>query len=92
MAAGWGTWLLAIAGPVAKRVMVSLGIGVVTYVGMDAALSSALGAARGAWGGMGADVAAFVAMAGVNTACSILAGALTARVALEAVKRFQPLS
>lgn len=90
--AGWGTWLLAMAAPVAKKVAVSLGIGVVTYVGMDAALSAALGAAKTAWGGMGADVAAFVAMAGVNTAASILAGALTARVALEAVKRFAPLS
>jgi hypothetical protein len=92
MALGWGSWLLAVSAPVAKRVLTSLGFGVVTYVGMDAALSSALTAAKSAWGGMGADVASMVAMAGVNTAASILAGALTARLALEVAKRFMPLT
>lgn len=89
---GWGTWLIAMVAPIVKRVLLALGIGVATYVGMDAALGSALSAAKSAWGGLGADVAAFMAMAGVNTAASILAGALTARVALEVVKRFRILT
>lgn len=89
---GLGTWLLAIVGPAARKVLVALGIGTLTYVGMDAALNAALGAAKAAWGGMPADVASLVAIAGVNTAASILAGALTARLALEVAKRFAPLS
>lgn len=90
MAAGWGSFLVAIAGPVAKRVLTAIGFGTVTFLGMSAALNSALSSARSAWGGMGADVAAFMAIAGVNTACSILAGALVARLSLEVAKRLVP--
>jgi len=87
---GIGSWLVALAGPIARRVLLSLGLGVVTYVGLDLALSAALSSAKSSLGALPADIAALLAIAGVNTAASILAGALTARVAMIALKRFEP--
>jgi len=49
---GLGTFLNAIAGTLAKRVLSALGIGVVSYAAMSAALNSLLSAAKGAWAGL----------------------------------------
>lgn len=87
-----GAFLTAAIGPLAKRAAAALGFGVVSYVGVDLALGQLLGTARDAWAGsLGADVAAYVAMAGLNTGLSILAGALAGRVALIATKRMMLL-
>lgn len=88
---GWGSWLLALAGPVARRVMISLGLAVVTYTGVSTAVNGILANAKAAWtGSLSADVLNLVAMAGINTALSILAGACIARVSLVAMKRLMP--
>ncbi|WP_459198995.1 DUF2523 family protein [Ralstonia pseudosolanacearum] len=42
-------FLMALVGPLARQLLVSLGIGLITYVGLDAAVSAALGAARVVW-------------------------------------------
>lgn len=82
-----GSMLQAAAGPLARRALQALGIGVLTYVGVDTALGALLSTARTSWTGMSADVAAYVAMAGGNTALSIIAGALVARITLISLKR-----
>lgn len=79
---GFGSFLAALAGPIAKRVLVALGFGIISYSAVSAALSAALSAAKAAWSGLTGDTLALIQMAGVNTAASILAGALIARVAL----------
>lgn len=84
---GLGTWLVALAGPLARRVLASLGLGVVTYVGMDAAISGILAQAKAGWGGMAGDVTSYVAMSGANVALSLIAGALVGRVGLMVLKR-----
>lgn len=88
---GLGTFLAAIAGPLVKRAMIALGFGVVSYAAMTAALNSALSAAKSAWGGLSGfpEALSLIAMAGVNTYCSIIAGALIARVALQSLKKFE---
>nr|WP_316639180.1 DUF2523 domain-containing protein [uncultured Roseateles sp.] len=88
---GLGTWLVALAGPLARRVLASLGLGVVTYVGMDAAIGAILNQARAGWGGMPADVVSYVAMSGANVALSLIAGAIIGRVASIALKRMMLL-
>lgn len=85
--AGFGSFLVSLAGPVVKKALTSLGIGIVSYAAVSAALGAALGAAKAAWSGIGADTLALIQMAGVNTAASILAGALTARVAMSIMKK-----
>lgn len=88
--AALGTFLVAIAGPVAKRVLSSIGIGVVSYAGLTVVLNQLLSNARSAWSGLAGDVAGLVGLAGLNTAASIMAGALITRVSLSALKRFEP--
>lgn len=87
---GWGSFLLALTGPIARRVMVSLGLSVVTFTGVSVAVDSLLAQARSAWAGafLG-DAAQLVAMAGVNTGLSIIAGGIIGRVTMMAIKRIQ---
>ena len=88
----WATLIMALVGPIAKRVLVALGLGVVTFTGVDIALQATLSQAKAAWaGGFAGPVADLVALAGMNTALSILAGALTARVTMLTLKRFAVL-
>ena len=91
MIAGLGTFLASIAGPVVKRALTALGFGVVSYAAMTAALNSALSAAKGAWAGLSGfpEALALTQMAGVPTYCSIVAGALVARVALQSLKKLE---
>lgn len=84
---GFAGLLMALAGPLARQVLISLGIGLITYVGVDAAVAGALSAAKATLGQLSASVAAVLARAGMFTALSILAGGLTARVSMLALKR-----
>ena len=84
---GWGAFFAAIAGPVAKRVLAALGIGVISYVGISTALNSMLDQALAAWSGLAGEALQLVQLAGVNTAASIYAGALVARVSLMALSK-----
>lgn len=88
---GLGSFLVALAGPLVRKALISLGFGVVSYAAVATALNSAISAAKTAWGGLGGDTLSLIQMAGVNTAISILCGALVARVGLQVVKRLQLL-
>ncbi len=87
----FGAILQAAAGPLAKRVLSSLGIGLVSFVGLKEGLDQALGYARASWTGMGGDIAAYLAMGGFNTLLSVLAGALIVRASLYATKSLKLL-
>lgn len=89
---GLGTFLVALAGPLAKRVLAALGMGVVSFAAVSTALNYALDAAKNAWSGVGGEALAIMQIAGVNTVASIFAGALTARVSLMVLKRLQILA
>ncbi len=88
---GLGTFLAAAVGPLVKKGLQALGFGVVSYVAMKAALDAALNAAKAAWSGLAGfpEALALIQMAGVNTAASIIAGALVARLALQSLKKLE---
>lgn len=87
---GWGTWVLALVGPAARQIMISLGVSLVSYLGVSVAVNSMLSQAKAAYAAsQSADVANMVAMSGVNTALSIIAGAIIGRLSMLAIKRFQ---
>lgn len=94
--AGFGTFLAALAGPIAKKALTALGVGVISYAAVSTALQAALAAAKAAWGAFGgggvSEALALVQMAGIPTAASIYAGALVANVALEFGKRIGKLN
>lgn len=86
-----GTWLVQLSSPIARQVCLALGVGVVSYAGIDAAVSTMLGTARAAWGSMPADIAAYVALSGVNQGLSLVGGAIVARLALMPLKSLRLL-
>lgn len=84
---GWGSFLAGVAGPVAKKALTALGFGVVSMVGVDVAIQSALNSAKSAFGGMTGVVADIVAISGFFSAVSIIAGGLVAAGSLMVMKR-----
>jgi len=86
------TVLTSLAGPLAKKVLTSLGIGVLTYAGLDTAASAALGAAKSNLGGMTADITQIIAMAGGFAALSIIAGGITAGVSMMVMSRLAKIT
>lgn len=84
---GWGSFLAGVAGPVAKNALKSLGFGIVTMVGLEAAITAGLNSAKAAMGGLTGVVADLVAMSGFFTALSIIGGGLVAAGSMVALKR-----
>lgn len=83
--------LTAIAGSLAKKVLAALGMGFITYVGLDTAVSAAISSASSSMGGMASDVSAILAISGFFTACSVIAGGITASVAMVSLTRLGKL-
>lgn len=82
-----GAFLMALAGPLARQVLVALGIGLVTFVGLDVAVAAALSAAKANLGQMPAAVAAILSRGGIFTAMSVIAGGITARMSMMVLKQ-----
>ena len=83
----WAAWIMGLAASLGARVLLSLGFGIISYVGLSAALSAALNAAKSSLGGMLPEVAQIFALAGGFTAMSILAGGAIASLSMVIMKR-----
>jgi len=81
-------WLMSVVAPVAKRVMASLGLGVVSFTGVSTTLDAALNAAKSAWGGVLSEVASLIAMSGFFDFMAITSGGLISGVAWMVLKRW----
>jgi hypothetical protein len=75
----WG-FLTAAALPLVLRVLAGLGVGVLTFTGVDTALNSLISQAQSSWSGMPADVLGLAGVAGIPACLGIVLGAMTARV------------
>jgi hypothetical protein len=87
-----GTWLVGLAAPAVRQILISLGIGVVSFAALSTALNLALSSAKSAFSGFTGDALNLFMLSGAHTALSIIAGAMVARVALIQLKRFQVLA
>lgn len=85
---GWGSWLMALAAPLAWKVLASLGIAVFVYVGVEAMASQMIGYAQSAYSGLPGTVAQLMALAGIPTAFSVVSGGIMARVSMMMMKRW----
>lgn len=83
------SWVISVAGPVVKKALTQLGVGVVAYQGVEMAANALVAQARASWSGMPADVLQLMAISGVNTALGIVVGGIMARISLTVLKRFQ---
>ena len=88
----WVAWLLALAWPIAKKILVALGIGFVTYQGFTVIANQLKAEIIGAWGQIGQSTIQILSLAGVNTALGIVLSAIAARAALAAVGKLQKLA
>jgi hypothetical protein len=77
-----GALLLSWGGPLAKRVLIALGIGTITYVGIDAALSAVVSAIQAQLGGLPSDIIQIITIGGGTTAMSIILGGIAARISM----------
>lgn len=87
----WAKLFLYLAGPIAIRVLTTLGLGIVTYVGFDAALTSIFGQIQVQFGALSADLAGLLFMSGVPTAMAMIMSAMFARIAIVQVSKIQRL-
>lgn len=92
MWAGVGTFLAAIVGVLARRVLAALGIGVLAFVGLQALSEQFKSAVRAAFGELGEVTYQILALAGVFDAIGIWFGALTTVLSLVVLKRLAVLS
>jgi hypothetical protein len=83
--ASFGGFFAAAAGPIAKKVLIALGLGVVSYAGVDAAFGVARDAIIANWGGLSADIANLASLGGIGTGIGIILGGISARIALLAI-------
>lgn len=79
---GWGTFLVALAGPLARKVLLALGIGWVTYAGLDTLMSAVVASVQSNFGAVSGSWAQVVWLAGFGQAIGIILGALMARVSM----------
>lgn len=74
------TFLLGAAGPLALRVIAALGIGVVTFTGVDTAFQALVTQAQDSWTALPSAVVALASIAGVPQGLALIIGAMSARV------------
>lgn len=91
MAGGLSSLLVSLAGPLVKKALSSIGIGIVSYAAISTALNAALDGAKSAIGGFTGDALSIIQLSGVFTALSIVAGAMIAKAALDAVSKLELL-
>lgn len=84
---GIADWLARITWPLVTRVLSALGMGTVTYVGADNALSAALGQIKTAFAGITGEIAQLLAMAGFFEAMAIMSGGIVSGLAWMVLKR-----
>lgn len=75
------------AGPIAKYVLQSLGIGFITFAALTTLVNALTAHVQTAYGAMPASVAQIADLLGVGTAIGIILGAIAARAAYAALAR-----
>lgn len=75
--------LINIAGSIAGRVLIALGISVITYSGLTASLSWLQSGAMSAMSGLPAQVLAIMALLKVGSCISMVTSAITVRMTLQ---------
>lgn len=81
-------WLASISWPLISRALVALGIGTVTYTGVNTAVTGAFDSAKVLFSGMTAEVLQLLAKAGMFEAMSIMSGGVISGLAFLVLNKF----
>lgn len=84
--------LTALAAPLAKKVLTALGMGIVSYAAITAALAAVTSAITTAYGAITGDIAAILSLAGFGQAMGIILGAMAARLTYAQLNQLQVLT
>ena len=85
-------FLIAAVWPLARKVLVMLGIGIITYAGLTTLLNSLINAAVQNWGQLTGAALQLSSLGGIPQMLGIIAGAMVARVTFMAVGRLGVLT
>lgn len=88
----FGAFLVALAGPVARRVMASLGLGVISYAGLALVAVQVKDAVIANYSAISGQVFELLNLIGLGQSIGILVGAIIARVAYTAISRIGVMS
>lgn len=88
----FGVFLVALAGPVARRVMLSLGLGLVSYAGLALIADQVRDAVLANYGTLSGSVLELLNLIGFGQAVGIVLGGIIARAAFAAVSRIGVMS
>lgn len=81
----FATWLMALAWPIVKKVLLALGIGFATYEGLSTMTGTIVQLVKDQWGSMPLAALQMVTLFGFSQALGIILGALTARASMMAL-------
>jgi len=83
----WATFFAGAIGPVVRKVIFALGMGVLSFTGLDLVKTRVDEAVAAAWTGVTGDVYAVISMSGFVDAVSYWLAAITTVVAWVAISR-----
>lgn len=92
MATGFAGLLQNAAGPIVKKALSALGIGVVSYAALITAMESVKSSLISIYGSISGDIAGLLGLAGFGEAIGIILGAMMARVTYMQISRLQVLA
>ena len=90
--ANFGVFLLALVGPLARRVLLSLGLGVISYAGLALIAEQVKTAVIDNYGALSGNVLDLLNLLGAGQAIGIVLGAIIARAAFAAIARIGVMS
>lgn len=85
-------WILAAIGPIAKRLLASLGIGWITYEGYSFVVDQAKSSLASAWGGMTSEALSMASSSGFGVAFGIILGAFAFKITSSVFTRLGKLT
>lgn len=88
----FGLYLASVSVPIAQRVLTGLGIGVVTYIGLDAVMTQIQNGVIGNWGSIGLIGSQLLGLAGVPQAVGIILGSFAARFSMMQLKALSQIA
>lgn len=83
----FAAFLMAMVTPLVGRILLALGMAVVTFTGMDLVVNQVISSAQGAYGSMPATMLQLAGLAGIGQALSIITGAILTKVVIWQLQR-----
>lgn len=80
-----GAFLTAAVGPLVRRGLVAIGVGVISYAALTALVNSIVSHAVSNWGQLTGAILQLCSLGGIPTVLGIITGAIVARVTYQAV-------